>query len=123
MLINLMYVTINVTDQDRALEFYTGGLGLEKRIDHPGPEGRFLTVGVPGSPVQLLLWPYPAAAGNPGTPSPVFLESDDLRKDFEAMRGRGVAFEGEPADYPFGIRIEAIDPDGNRIALREPRSR
>ncbi|MBO3742729.1 VOC family protein [Actinoplanes flavus] len=123
MLINLMYVTLNVTDQDRALEFYTEGLGLEKRIDHPGPQGRFLTVGVPGSPVQLLLWPHPAAAGVPGTPSPVFLESDDLRKDVEVMRGRGVAFEGEPADYPFGVRVEAIDPDGNRIALRERRTR
>ncbi len=27
--------------------------------------------------------------------------------------------ESEPEDYPFGIRVEAIDPDGNRISLRE----
>ncbi|MEV4416503.1 VOC family protein [Catellatospora sp. NPDC049609] len=47
MLTNIMYVTIYVTDQDRALKFYTEGLGLEKRIDFPGPDGRFLTVGVP----------------------------------------------------------------------------
>ncbi|WP_425281822.1 VOC family protein [Streptomyces ficellus] len=37
MLTNIMYVTVYVTDQDRALEFYTGGLGLEKRLDFPGP--------------------------------------------------------------------------------------
>ncbi|MEU7746749.1 VOC family protein [Nonomuraea sp. NPDC049158] len=36
MLTNIMYVTVNVTDQDRALKFYTDGLGLEKRIDYPG---------------------------------------------------------------------------------------
>ncbi|MFF4198133.1 VOC family protein [Nonomuraea sp. NPDC001831] len=128
MLTAIMYTTIYVTDQDRALEFYTAGLGLEKRIDVRGPDGRFLTVGVPGSPVQILLWSYAAAAGQPGVaggngaPGPLILESDDLRKDFEAMRGRGVTFEeSEPVDYPFGVRAEAVDPDGNRISLRQQR--
>ncbi|MFF3226648.1 VOC family protein [Nocardia suismassiliense] len=125
MLTNIMYVTINVTDQDRALEFYTAGLGLEKRIDFPGPEGRFLTVGVPESPVQIILWRQAAASGqqpgNGGQPGTVVLESDDLRKDFEILRERGVTFtQPEPEDYPFGIRIEATDPDGNRISLRQP---
>ncbi|MFF5924415.1 VOC family protein [Streptomyces flavochromogenes] len=66
MLTNIMYVTVYVTDQDRALEFYTEGLGLEKRLDFPGPYGRFLTVGVPHSPVQIILWSHAAAAGQPG---------------------------------------------------------
>ncbi|MFQ6325316.1 VOC family protein [Nocardia sp. CWNU-33] len=128
MLTNIMYVTIYVTDQDCALGFYTEGLGLEKRIDFPGPDGRFLTVGVPGSPVQIILWSHAAAAGQPAdvgqhaAPGPLILESDDLRKDFEVLRQRGVTFEqSEPEDYPFGIRIEAADPDGNRISLRQQR--
>ncbi|WP_406179603.1 VOC family protein [Streptomyces sp. NBC_01006] len=33
MLKNIMYVTLCVTDQDRALRFYTEQLGLEKRVD------------------------------------------------------------------------------------------
>ncbi|MFD8141771.1 VOC family protein [Streptomyces sp. NPDC059708] len=128
MLTNLMYVTVYVTDQDRALEFYTEGLGLEKRIDFPGPDGRFLTVGVPASPVQIILWSHAAAAGQPGdagrqaAPGPLILESDDLRKDFEILRRRGVIFEQPgPEDYPFGVRIEAVDPDGNRVSLRQQR--
>ncbi|MFI9841946.1 VOC family protein [Nonomuraea sp. NPDC051941] len=128
MLNNIMYVTVYVTDQDRALEFYTEGLGLEKRIDFRGPDGRFLTVGVPDSPVQILLWSHAAAAGRPGdvgpdgAPGPLILESDDLRKDFEILRRRGVTFEeSEPVDYPFGVRIEAVDPDGNRVSLRQQR--
>ncbi|MET8624844.1 hypothetical protein ABZW30_13965 [Kitasatospora sp. NPDC004669] len=48
MLTNIMYVTVYVTDQERALEFCTERLGLERRVDHPGPDGRFLTVAVPG---------------------------------------------------------------------------
>ena len=129
MLTNIMYVTLYVTDQDRALNFYTDQLGLEKRVDYPGPEGRFLTVGVPGNPVEIILWPHAPASGQPaeaepgGVPGPVFLESDDLRKDFEEFRDRGVTFDGpEPEDYAFGVRIEAADPDGNRISLRQRRA-
>ncbi|MEV4005531.1 VOC family protein [Actinomadura sp. NPDC049753] len=128
MLTSFMYVTVYVTDQDRALRFYTDGLGLEKRIDFSGPDGRFLTVGVPGSPVQIILWSHAAAAGQPdgagrsAAPGPLILESDDLRKDFEILRRRGVTFaDPEPVDYPFGVRIEAVDPDGNRISLRQQR--
>jgi catechol 2,3-dioxygenase-like lactoylglutathione lyase family enzyme len=129
-LTNIMYVTVDVTDQDRALKFYTEGLGLEKRIDHPGPEGRFLTVGVPDGPVEIILWSQAPAGGQPdekrpgAAAGPLILESDDLRKDFEVFRRRGVTFDQpEPEDYPFGVRIEAVDPDGNRISLRQQRRR
>ncbi|MEV6976729.1 VOC family protein [Kitasatospora sp. NPDC093806] len=124
MLTKVMYVTVYVTDQDRALRFYTEQLGLEKRIDYPGPDGRFLTVGAHGHPFEIILWPHAASAGRPGevagTPGPIILESDDLKKDFEVFRSRGVVFDRpEPEAYPFGIRIEAVDPDGNRVSLRQ----
>jgi catechol 2,3-dioxygenase-like lactoylglutathione lyase family enzyme len=96
---------------------------LEKRVDYPGPDGRFLTIGVPNSSVEIIMWPGDpgppqAAAGK--VPGPVFLESDDLRQEFEALRARGVTFEyPEPEDCPFGVRVTALDPDGNRIELRQ----
>ena len=126
MLTNIMFVTVYVTDQDRALKFYTEGLGLEKQVDYPGPDGRFLTVGVPGSPVKILLWSHPASAGQPvvdgAVPGPLILESEDLRKDVQVFRERGVPLDrDEPEEYPFGLRIEATDPDGNKISLREQR--
>ncbi|MBN6053642.1 VOC family protein, partial [Nonomuraea sp. RK-328] len=132
-LTNIMYVTVYVTDQDRALQFYTEGLGLEKRVDFAGRDSRWLTVGVAGSPVEIVLWPHAPAAGQPVgqrlgvdpgplDPGPLVLESDDLRKDFEVLRERGVTFDQpEPEDYPFGVGIEAVDPDGNRISLRQRR--
>ncbi|MBB5897866.1 VOC family protein [Kutzneria kofuensis] len=130
MLTNIMFVTVYVTDQDRALKFYTEGLGLEKRIDYSGPDGRFLTVRAGGSPVEIILWSHAPGAGQPvearpgATPGPLILESDDLRRDFEVLRERGVTFvQPEPEDYPFGVRIEALDPDGNRISLRQQRRR
>lgn len=126
MLTNVMYVTVYVTDQDRALAFYTEALGLEKNIDFSGPDGRFLTLKAPGNAFDIILWQHEAAAGQPAgaqdvaAPGPLILESDNLRKDFEVLRDRGVPFlADEPEEYGFGIRIEAVDPDGNRISLRQ----
>ena len=123
----LMYVTLFVTDQDKALDFYTKAFGFEKRADYPGPEGRFLTMAITGGQ-EVLLWPGIAgraeATGSPqiSVPGPLIIESDDLRKDFEMLRSRGVEFAGgEPEDYPFGVRVTALDPDGNRVSLRQTR--
>ncbi len=122
MLKNLMFVTIYVSDQDRALAFYTDKLGLEKGFDNRAPEGRFLTVTPSDRSVQILLFPGTPGQGPGLVPGPVFLESDDLRKEFEVLRSRGVEFaEPEPVDYPFGVRATALDPDGNRIELRQPK--
>jgi catechol 2,3-dioxygenase-like lactoylglutathione lyase family enzyme len=125
----LMYVTVYVSDQDRALAFYTEKLGLQKRVDHAGPEGRFLTVAPGDESVEILLWPGNPGQGRafdglePGTlAGPIFLESDDLYVEFEGLRSRGVTFvdPAEPMPYAFGVRLTALDPDGNRIALRQP---
>lgn len=127
----LMYVTVYVSDQDRALAFYTEGLGLEKRIDYTGPDGRFLTVAPVGESVEIILWKHdpgqrPAgdSAAEGVVPGSIFLESDDLTKEFDGLRSRGVTLvEDEPTPYPFGVRLTAIDPDGNRVELRQPRPR
>jgi lactoylglutathione lyase len=52
-------VGIPVTDQDRALGFYTETLGMEKRLDVPLAQfgGRWITVASPGSTTTLALIP------------------------------------------------------------------
>src|ERR687888_1655958 len=87
----LMYVTLFVRDQDKALDFYTKAFGFEKRADYPGPEGRFLTMALQGGP-EVLLWPGTAgraeitSAPRISIPGPLIIESDDLRKDFELLK-------------------------------------
>ena len=123
----IMYTTLFVTDQAKALDFYTQAFGFEKRADYPGPEGRFLTIGFRGHDAEILLWPGTHGQPAEGTsappssiPGPLILESDDLRTDVAALRSRGVRFvEPEPEDYPFGVRATALDPDGNRVSLRQ----
>jgi catechol 2,3-dioxygenase-like lactoylglutathione lyase family enzyme len=118
-----MYVTVFVSDQDKALDFYTNNFGFQIHADYGGPDGRFLTIALEDQGFEVLLW-----LGTPGqaktTPGvgSLFIESDDLRRDFAELQARGVAFlEPEPEIYPFGLRVTALDPDGNPVALRQTR--
>ena len=125
LLTKVVYVTQFVSDQDKALDFYTRLLGFEKRADNPTPDGpRFLSVAVQGQDFQLVLWP-----GRPGLAQPVegripaacTIETPDCRKAFEALKSRGVKFETGVLEYPWGYIAVFVDPDGNRLQLREGR--
>lgn len=119
----IMYVTVFVSDQDKALDFYTSSFGFQKHADYKGPEGRFLTIALKDQGFEILLWPGSAgqAKATPGMAT-LFIESDDLRKAFAELKARGVKFlEPEPETYPFGMRVTALDPDGNPVALRQRR--
>jgi catechol 2,3-dioxygenase-like lactoylglutathione lyase family enzyme len=120
----IMYVTVFVSDQDKALDFYTNNLGFEKHADYNGPEGRFLTIALKEQGLEVLLWLGSAGAANAGRGvGTLFIESNDLGKDFADLKARGVEFlEPEPEAYPFGMRVTALDPDGNPVALRQRRS-
>lgn len=52
-------IGVPVTDQDRALEFYSGLLGLDIRADVPVPQlgGRWIEVAPPGGGVSVALVP------------------------------------------------------------------
>jgi lactoylglutathione lyase len=116
-------VGIPVTDQDRAVDFYVGTLGMEKRLDAPVPRlgGRWIEVAPAGSGVSLAL--FPAREGVPaGVETGVRLVTPDAAALHGELRGAGVAV-GELLNWPgvppmFGFR----DPDGNGLELVEERS-
>jgi predicted enzyme related to lactoylglutathione lyase len=125
MLEKVFYTSVLVSDQDRALDFYTNVLGLEKRVENPTPDGpRFLTVGVEGQDFMLVLAP-----GTPGQPQPiqgnlppsVTIEVDEIRKTFEELKSRGVEFVTDVLEFPWGYVAQFEDPDGNRLQIREGR--
>lgn len=118
----VMFATLFVSDQDESLDFYTSNFGFEKMADNPGPEGRFLLMSYKGQGWPILLWPGKGgrAASDADKTGTIFLQTDDLRKDFAELKARGIEFvETEPEDYAYGVLVTALDPDGNRIALRQ----
>ena len=127
-----------VHDQDEALAFYTGKLGMEVRADVTLPEMgdfRWLTVGPAGQDdVAIVLMAIPGAPvmdaetaeqvralmarGFAGT---VFLTTDDCQASYEELRARGVEFTEEPEERPYGIDSGFRDPSGNSFRLTEVR--
>jgi len=125
-----------VHDQDEALAFYTDKLGFEVRSDVTLPEMgdfRWLTVGPPGQEdFAVVLMAIPGApvmdegTGNEvrnlmskGFAGTVFLTTDDVRGDFEELKGRGVEFTEEPEERPYGIDCGLRDPSGNSLRLTQ----
>lgn len=120
----IVYISQMISDQDKALEFYTKVLGFKKTQDAPVPKSpRFLTVGLQDD-FQLVLWP-----GTPGkaeavygrTPATCTIEVPDCRKAFEELKAKGVQFETDVLEYPWGWVAVFTDPDGNRLQVRQGR--
>jgi predicted enzyme related to lactoylglutathione lyase len=125
MLEEVVYVSVFVKNQDEALDFYTNVLGFEKRADVPYPNGaRFLTVGLKGQYFQLVLWPGTPGQGQPfqGRSTAAYtIKTRDCRKAFEELKSRGVKFDTEVLEYPFGYVAVFQDLDGNRLQLAQSR--
>jgi uncharacterized glyoxalase superfamily protein PhnB len=102
----VFYTSVLVSDQDRALDFYTNVLGLEKRVENPTPDGpRFLTVGVKGDDFQLVLWPGTPGQAEPAMgrpPASITIETADCRQMFEDLKSRGVEVVTHVLDLPWG---------------------
>jgi catechol 2,3-dioxygenase-like lactoylglutathione lyase family enzyme len=125
MLKEVTYVTLFVRDQDKALDFYINTLGFEKRLENPAGRVRFVTVGLEGQDLQIVLWPGTPGKADPKAgpiPGTCIIDTSDLGADFERLKALGVEFiERKPVVYPDGGGYaDFTDPDGNRLSLRGP---
>ena len=112
-------VLVAVNDQDRALDFYIGTLGFEKRFDAPfGDGGRWIEVAPPGATTVISLIP-PQESLAPGGATGVLFATGDVDADHATLKARGVDVDakitrgGEQVPPMFFFR----DPDGNTFAI------
>ena len=127
MITRLAAVTVYVDDQDEALRFYVDQLGFTKRDDIAFPNGfRWLSVGVPGQDVAIMLeqvqhsdraLSLPKAVGGNST---WVLFVDDCRKTTARIKSNGVTITGEPTEQPYGVEATIEDLYGNSYAIVEP---
>ncbi|MGH9209076.1 MAG: VOC family protein [Acidimicrobiales bacterium] len=131
---SISHSSIYVLDQDEALEFYVGKLGLEVSADVDLGFMRWLTIGVPGNPDHHIL------LQQPGPPLMVdevaaqirdlvtkgalglslILTTDDCRTTYEELKARGVELLEEPTEQPYGIDCGFRDPFGNQGRITQP---
>src|ERR1044072_8119690 len=118
MITQVKIACITVTDQDKALAFYTEKLGFKKVTDAPmGDKGRWLELETPeGSTHIALLLPQDGGEKIGGF-SNILFTSNDVRKTYDELTARGVEFTDPPKEEFWGTFTMFVDPDGNKFLV------
>jgi len=118
MISHIQLLSLPVSDQDRARDFYVNTLGFDLLRDNPmGPDQRWVQVGPKGAQtsITLVTW-FPTMP--PGSVKGLVLETGDLDADVAALTARGVAIPDGVQEQPWGRFVTFDDPDGNGIVLQ-----
>lgn len=125
----IIFTSLFVNDQDKALKFYTELLGFVKKSDITAREYRWLTVVSPDDQkgTELVLEPnvnpaaktYQKAIFEQGIPATSFGVSD-VRIEHERLEKLGVKFTTEPTEVMKGVTIAVFDDTcGNLIQIQQ----
>jgi predicted enzyme related to lactoylglutathione lyase len=120
--------SLHVSDQEKALRFYTEVLGFVKKADFNQGPFRWLTVASPedpdGTELQLALNDDPAAKAyqqamfQQSQPAAMFF-TDNVQADYERMKARGAEFTMPPTDVT-GSKIARLNDNcGNLIQVTQ----
>jgi catechol 2,3-dioxygenase-like lactoylglutathione lyase family enzyme len=128
----IIIVSVRVTDQDRALKFYTETLGFTVTEDMDLGGMRWLTVSPPEQPELQILLDHPGppfvdaesaaqidtltAKGMLGA---LFFAVDDCRARFDELVAKGVEVIQEPMERFYGIDAAFRDDSGNHIRMTQ----
>jgi catechol 2,3-dioxygenase-like lactoylglutathione lyase family enzyme len=113
-------IAVPVADQDRAVEFYVGKLGFEKRMDAPLPQlgGRWIVVAPAGAATAIAL--VPARDDAPaGVDTGIRFASGDAAATHKELSDQGVEVD-DLLSWPGVPPMFALrDADGNHLFVVE----
>ncbi|HET6548138.1 MAG TPA: VOC family protein [Solirubrobacter sp.] len=117
-------VVVPVSDQERAIAFYTDTLGLEKRADAPFGGGyRWVEVAPPGAATTIAIVPPPEGRQAGGKETGITLQTADIDAVHAELTASGVDIDAEVSRM--GDDVPPLcwfrDPDGNTLMLVEVR--
>ena len=122
---------IFVFDQQKALDFYVGKLGLEVSNDMDLGVMRWLTVRAPGDPTHDILLEVPGAPAMDEKTAAQVREliskgasgfaagftTDDVKKTYETLKAKGVEIADELTERDYGSDFGIRDPFGNQLRV------
>jgi catechol 2,3-dioxygenase-like lactoylglutathione lyase family enzyme len=119
-------VSLFVSDQNRAKQFYTDVMGFELRTDaplYPGAEARWVAVAPKGAETEVILylpdenWEHYRQVI--GKSQALTIAVSDLTAVHKDLLAKGVTFTQEPDVQPWGTYAIFEDSEGNTILLVE----
>jgi len=114
---NISIISIPVTDQQRAKEFYVKAgftLLLENKM---GPDQTWIQLGFPGAETSITLvnW-FPNMP--PGSIRGLVVDTDDIEQEIDRLKQHGI-ITGTIDQTPWGRFASVTDPDGNVFSLHQ----
>ncbi len=124
---------IYVLDQDQALDFYVGKLGLEVDTDVDLGFMRWLTIRVPADPDRKILLERPgppalseetaaevrAMVSKGAAGGHLFFAVEDAFATHAELKAKGVELTEEPTEQAYGIDFGLRDPFGNHVRIAQ----
>jgi uncharacterized glyoxalase superfamily protein PhnB len=122
---------IFVFDQQKALDFYVGKLGLEVSNDMDLGVMRWLTVRAPSDPSHDILLEVPGAPAMDEKTAAQVREliskgasgfaagftTDNVKKTYETLKAKGVEIADELTERDYGADFGIRDPFGNHLRI------
>ena len=114
----IKFVGVPVTDQQRALEFYTNTLGFRVVTDQPFDDNqRWIELAIGRSGSGISLFTPPGQESRIGTFTNISFVADDVKATHRELAAKGVRFVQEPQEADWGTAAIFADPDGNQFVL------
>jgi len=124
---HITLISIPVTDQEKAKDFYVGALGFTVKHDFPmdeqtagsaGAGARWLMLAPPGGGADITLVTWFRDSTPPGS-AKLSLACDSADETYADLTGRGITPNSQPQDAPWGRWFGIDDPDGNNWLISE----
>lgn len=121
MIKGIKFVAIPVSDQDRALEFYTAKLGFRVITDQPFDDHqRWIELGIGRGGTGIALFTPTGQEDRIGSFSNISFVTTDVEGTYRELSARGVEFVQPPEKADWGTAAIFRDPDGNQFVLGTP---
>jgi catechol 2,3-dioxygenase-like lactoylglutathione lyase family enzyme len=119
-------VSVIVNDPLKAFKFYTETLGFVEKMYMPeesiaivvspeDPNGTALLLEPNGNPISKT---FQEAVYKQGLP-PIIFGVEDVQKEYERLKERGVHFRQEPTKTDWGVQATFEDTCGNLIQISQ----
>ncbi len=119
-------LSIFVSDQHRAKDFYVNKLGFDLRTDaelYPGATARWIAVAPKGAETEIILYlpdeNWAHYKGVVGKSQALTLAVNDIQSLCAELKAKGVEFVQEPDVQPWGTFATFKDSEGNHILIVE----
>jgi catechol 2,3-dioxygenase-like lactoylglutathione lyase family enzyme len=115
----VMSVSVPVSDQEAAKDFYVDTLGFELLVDNSWREGmRWIEVAPEASATSLMLVSWSDSLP-PSLYRVIVIATDHIQAIHEELVAKGIFFDLPPTELSNGTQAMFRDPDGNALVFWE----